>query len=242
VDTAVDVAREQADIILLEKDLGVLVKGVIQGRITYGNTIKYIKMAASSNFGNVFSVLVASAWLPFLPMLPIHILVQNLLYDFSQIAIPWDRMDKAFVSRPQRWEINDLMWFMIVMGPISSLFDMSTFTFMWVYFGWQTPAQQTYFQTGWFLEGLLTQTLIVHMIRTAQIPFIQSVARWPMLLSTTLVVGIGIYLPFSFLSGFLQMEAPPPIYFAYLAGVIIGYSLLTQVAKFIYIRIFHKWL
>ncbi len=174
VDGAVDIAREAADIILLEKSLMVLEEGVIEGRRTFANMLKYIKMTASSNFGNVFSVLVASAFLPFLPMLPLHLLIQNLLYDVSQVAIPFDNVDDEQIRKPQRWNPADLYRFMVFFGPISSIFDILTFCLMWWVFHANTPEHQTLFQSGWFVVGLLSQTLIVHMIRTRRIPFIQS--------------------------------------------------------------------
>ncbi|MGL5946250.1 MAG: magnesium-translocating P-type ATPase, partial [Sediminibacterium sp.] len=165
VDTAVDIAKESADIILLEKDLMVLRKGVIYGRRTFGNIIKYIKMTASSNFGNMFSMLGASAFLPFLPMLPVQLLTQNLLYDVSQISIPWDRMDEEFLKKPKKWDASGIQRFMIFIGPISSIFDYATFILMFFFFKANSPEQQSLFQSGWFVEGLLSQTLIVHMIR-----------------------------------------------------------------------------
>ena len=171
VDTAVDIAKEAADIILLEKSLMVLEEGVLEGRRTFANMLKYIKMTASSNFGNVFSVLVASAFIPFLPMLPMHLLVQNLLYDISQIAIPFDNVDEELLKQPQRWQPADVGRFMLFFGPISSIFDITTFALMWYVFDANTPDHQTLFQSGWFVVGLLTQTLIVHMIRTPKVPF-----------------------------------------------------------------------
>ena len=178
VDSAVDIAKENADIILLEKDLMVLEDGVLEGRKTFGNINKYIKMTASSNFGNMFSVMFASAFLPFLPMMPIHLLIQNLLYDISQTTIPFDRMDPEFLRKPRRWDASDLKRFMIYIGPISSIFDIVTYLVMWHVFGCNSPEHQSLFQSGWFIEGLLSQTLIVHMIRTRKIPFIQSRATW----------------------------------------------------------------
>lgn len=195
VDTAVDIAKESADLILLEKSLMVLEKGVIEGRRTFANMLKYIKMTASSNFGNVFSVLIASAFIPFLPMLPIHLLIQNLLYDVSQIVIPFDNVDEELIAKPQRWQPEEVGRFMVVFGPISSIFDMITFGLMWFVFSANTPEHQTLFQSGWFVVGLLTQTLIVHMIRTAQIPFIQSRAATPLLIMTAVIMCIGIFLP-----------------------------------------------
>ncbi|ORX89798.1 magnesium-translocating P-type ATPase [Basidiobolus meristosporus CBS 931.73] len=242
VDTGTDIAKESADIILLEKDLMVLVDGVIRGRITYGNTIKYIKMAISSNFGNVFSMLVASIWLPFLPMLPIQVLVQNLLYDISQIAIPWDRMDQDFLNTPKSWSAKGIIRFMAFIGPISSIFDVTTFIYMWFYFGCTTPDDQALFQSGWFVIGLLTQTLIVHMIRTPLIPFIQSRASLPLLLSTFAVMVIGFIIPFTPLKQALSMVTLPGMYYPYLFSALLAYCLLTQLIKAIYIWYFRTWL
>ncbi|CAG8539823.1 3290_t:CDS:2, partial [Dentiscutata erythropus] len=223
VDEGTDIAKESADIILLEKSLMVLAYGVIRGRLTYGNTIKYIKMAISSNFGNVFSVLVASVWLPFLPMAPIQLILQNLLYDISQISIPWDRMDPDFLVHPKRWSTKGIFWFMAFVGPWSSIFDILTFTFMWFYFQCNDANDAykvTLFQSAWFVEGLLTQTLIVHVIRTPKIPLLQSRAALPVVLSTLAIMAIGIALPFSPINGYLSMTPLPPIYFLYVAGVL----------------------
>ena len=213
VDGAVDIAREAADIILLEKSLMVLEEGVIEGRRTFANMLKYIKMTASSNFGNVFSVLVASAFLPFLPMLPLHLLIQNLLYDVSQVAIPFDNF-----------------------GPISSIFDILTFCLMWWVFHANTPETQTLFQSGWFVVGLLSQTLIVHMIRTRRVPFIQSCASWPLMIMTVIVMIVGIALPFSPLASYLQLQALPLSYFPWLVAILAGYMTLTQLVKGFYSR------
>lgn len=242
VDTAVDIAKESADIILLEKDLMVLRKGVIYGRRTFGNIIKYIKMTASSNFGNMFSMLGASAFLPFLPMLPIHLLIQNLLYDISQISIPWDSMDEEFLAKPQKWDASGISRFMVVIGPISSIFDYATFAILFFVFKANTPAHQTLFQTGWFVEGLLSQTLIVHMIRTRKIPFIQSWATTPVIALTTLVMLIGIAIPFSPLAGILKLTPLPLSYFPWLIGVLTGYCFLTQFVKNWFIKKFNQWL
>ncbi|ORX99356.1 magnesium-translocating P-type ATPase [Basidiobolus meristosporus CBS 931.73] len=242
VDTGTDIAKESADIILLEKDLMVLVDGVIRGRITYGNTIKYIKMAVSSNFGNVFSMLVASIWLPFLPMLPIQILVQNLLYDVSQIAIPWDRMDQDFLMKPRSWSAKGVLMFMLFIGPISSIFDITTYIYMWFYFGATATDDQSLFQTGCFVIGLLTQTLIVHMIRTPLIPFIQSRASLPLLLSTVAIMAIGFLIPFTPLKESLEMVTLPGMYYPYLFATLLAYCLLTQLIKSVYIWFFRTWL
>jgi P-type Mg2+ transporter len=242
VDTAVDIAKESADIILLEKDLMVLRKGVIYGRRTFGNIIKYIKMTASSNFGNMFSMLGASALFPFLPMLPIQILVQNLLYDFSQTSIPWDRMDKDYLETPKKWDASGIARFMMWIGPTSSIFDYATFALMFYFFKANSPDHQALFQTGWFVEGLLSQTLIVHLIRTRKIPFIQSWATAPVLALTTLIMAIGVFLPFSPLAPALKMVPLPMSYFPWLFGILIAYCLLTQAVKTWFIRKFDQWL
>ncbi|MEJ7566169.1 magnesium-translocating P-type ATPase [Acinetobacter baumannii] len=236
VDTAVDIAKESADLILLEKSLMVLEKGVIEGRRTFANMLKYIKMTASSNFGNVFSVLIASAFIPFLPMLPIHLLIQNLLYDVSQIVIPFDNVDEELIAKPQRWQPEEVGRFMVVFGPISSIFDMITFGLMWFVFSANTPEHQTLFQSGWFVVGLLTQTLIVHMIRTAQIPFIQSRAATPLLIMTAVIMCIGIFLPMGPLASYLKLQALPLSYFLYLPLILGAYMCVTQWVKKIYIR------
>jgi P-type Mg2+ transporter len=236
VDTAVDIAKEAADIILLEKSLMILEEGVLEGRKTFANMLKYIKMTASSNFGNVFSVLIASAFLPFLPMLPIHLLVQNLLYDISQVAIPFDNVDPEFLTKPQRWNPEGIGRFMVYFGPISSIFDISTFVLMWYVFGANTPEQQTLFQSGWFIEGLLSQTLIVHMIRTQKIPFIQSRGSWPLMGMTLLVMAMGIFIPMSPLASYFKLQPLPLSYFAFLVPILLAYAALTQAMKGWYTR------
>ena len=236
VDGAVDIAREAADIILLEKSLMVLEEGVIEGRRTFANMLKYIKMTASSNFGNVFSVLVASAFLPFLPMLPLHLLIQNLLYDISQVAIPFDNVDDEQIKAPQRWQAAELGRFMLCFGPISSLFDILTFGVMWWVFQANVPQAQTLFQSGWFVVGLLSQTLIVHMIRTRRVPFLQSRAAWPLLMMTMVVMATGIALPFSPLASYLSLQALPLSYFPWLVAILAGYMALTQWVKTVYSR------
>ena len=242
VDTAVDIAKESADIILLEKDLKVLRKGVIYGRRTFGNIIKYIKMTASSNFGNMFSMLGASALLPFLPMLPIQILVNNLLYDISQISIPWDRMDEDFLEKPQKWDAGGISRFMVIIGPISSIFDYATFALMYFFFKANSVEHQSMFQSGWFIESLLSQTLIVHMIRTKKIPFIQSWATAPVVALTSLVMAIAIFIPFSSFAGILKMEPLPLSYFPWLLAILVCYCVLTQLVKKWFIKQFNQWL
>ncbi|VVE69379.1 magnesium-translocating P-type ATPase [Pandoraea captiosa] len=238
VDTAVDIAKEAADLILLEKSLMVLEQGVIEGRRTFANMLKYIKMTASSNFGNVFSVLIASAFLPFLPMLPLQLLTQNLLYDLSQTTIPFDHVDSEQLTHPQRWNPADLSRFMVFFGPISSIFDVLTFVAMWHLFGANSTEHQTLFQSGWFVEGLLSQTLIVHLIRTRRLPFIQSRAAWPLLLMTGAVMLIGIMLPMSPFADTFRMQALPLAYFPMLAAILLAYAVLTQWMKGIFARRF----
>jgi len=242
VDTATDIAKESADIILLEKNLMVLEEGVIEGRITFGNIMKYIKMTASSNFGNVFSVLVASAFLPFLPMLPLQILVQNLLYDLSQLSIPFDRMDEEYLRQPRKWDAGDIGRFMVWIGPVSSVFDITTFWLMWHYFGAHDVAHQSLFQSGWFIEGLLSQTLVVHMIRTRRVPFLRSVASAPVLALTGAIMVVGMLIPYTGLGMRIGMQPLPGIYFAWLALTLASYCVLTQVVKTIYIRRYGTWL
>ena len=242
VDSAVDIAKESADIILLEKDLMVLEDGVLEGRKTFGNINKYIKMTASSNFGNMFSVMFASAFLPFLPMMPIHLLIQNLLYDISQTTIPFDRMDPEFLRKPRKWDASDLKRFMIYIGPISSIFDIVTYLVMWHVLGCNSPEHQSLFQSGWFIEGLLSQTLIVHMIRTRKIPFIQSRATWPVIGMTTLVMVIGIVIPFTSFGASIGLQALPLSYFPWLMGILLSYCVLTQLIKNWYVRRFSSWL
>ena len=242
VDSAVDIAKESADIILLEKDLMVLEDGVLEGRKTFGNINKYIKMTASSNFGNMFSVMFASPFLPFLPMMPIHLLIQNLLYDISQTTIPFDRMDPEFLRKPRRWDASDLKRFMIYIGPISSIFDIVTYLVMWHVFGCNNTEHQSLFQSGWFIEGLLSQTLIVHMIRTRKIPFIQSRATWPVIGMTSLVMIIGIAIPFTSFGASIGLQALPLSYFPWLVGILLSYCVLTQLVKNWYIKRFSSWL
>jgi len=215
---------------------------VVEGRRTFGNTIKYIKMTASSNFGNVFSVLVASAFLPFLPMLPVQLLTNNLLYDFSQTSIPWDDMDPEYLAVPRQWRAHDIGRFMLFIGPISSIFDIATFALMWYVLDANTMARQGLFQSGWFIESLLTQTLIVHMIRTAKVPFLQSRASWPVLLLTGAIMACGVALPFVPLGRALGFQPVPAAYFLWLTAILLGYSALTQVVKGWYIRRFGAWL
>ncbi len=236
VDSAVDIAKEAADIILLEKSLLVLDEGVVEGRTTFCNMLKYIRMTASSNFGNVLSVLVASAFLPFLPMLPLQLLVQNLLYDIGQTGIPFDNVDPELVTRPLKWNPADIGRFMRFFGPISSLFDIVTFAVMWWVFQANSAAQQTLFQSGWFVVGLLTQTLVVHMVRTPKLPFVQSRAAAPLLGMTAVIVALGLWLPWGPLAGYFKLQALPGAYYGWLLAILLGYGTLTTLMKRVYIR------
>ena len=236
VDTAVDIAKESADIILLEKNLMVLEEGVIEGRKVFGNIIKYIKMGASSNFGNMFSVLGASALLPFLPMAPIQILTNNLLYDFSQTAIPTDNVDEEYIAQPRKWDIANITRFMVMIGPISSIFDYMTYGIMYFVFHAHTPEQAPLFQTGWFVESLFSQTLIIHIIRTGKAPFFESRASLPLMLTSLIICGIGVWLPFSPFAHALGFVPLPTRYWYYLAGMILGYALLTHTVKMWFVK------
>ncbi|PTY05501.1 magnesium-translocating P-type ATPase [Opitutaceae bacterium EW11] len=242
VDTAVDVAKESADIILLEKSLLVLEDGIIEGRKVFGNIIKYIRMGASSNFGNMFSVVGGAYFLPFLPMAPIQVLVNNLLYDVSQVGIPLDHVDEEYLAKPRRWNIKSIRNFMFFVGPISSIFDYATFFLMLYFFGCiafkdpsATDAAKTHweqlFHTGWFVESLLTQTLIVHIIRTQRIPFIQSCASRTMLFTTVAVMACAAWLPYSPLAKTLGLVRLPAIYFVWIAGFLLVYSVMTHFVK-----------
>jgi len=242
VDSGVDVAKETADIVLLEKSLMVLEEGIMEGRKVFANIVKYIRMGASSNFGNMFSVLGASYLLPFLPMLPVQILANNLLYDFSQTGIPTDRVDEELVTKPLKWNIQNIKRFMVFIGPISSIFDYATFALMWFFFSCSaynapgaTAAQKEalahLFQTGWFVESLLTQTLIVHIIRTRRVPFFGSCASLPMTLTTVGIMAIGVWLPYSPFASALSLVPLPPVFWAWIVGFLVAYSILTHFVK-----------
>jgi len=249
VDNAVDIAKESADMILLEKNLMVLEEGVLEGRKVFVNIIKYVRMGASSNFGNMFSVLGASAWLPFLPMQPIQLLTNNLLYDFSQVPIPTDNVSAAQITRPRPWHMGEISKFIFFIGPISSIFDYSTYAVMWFVFKCKdvklTPelvakfgneaANHTYaaqlFNTGWFVESLMTQTLIIHVIRTNQIPFVQSRASWQLSMTSILIMMIGAVLPYSPLAGPLGFVPLPPMFWPILLITLLCYVALTQTIK-----------
>ncbi|HCL84356.1 MAG TPA: magnesium-translocating P-type ATPase [Chitinophagaceae bacterium] len=229
VDSAVDIAKESSDIILLENSLLVLEQGVAEGRRVFGNIIKYVKMAASSNFGNMFSVMGASAFLPYLPMLPIQVLTNNLLYDFSQTTIPTDNVDADWLIKPRKWAISELQRFILFIGPISSIFDYLTFYILWHFFDCRNnPAL---FHTGWFVESIFTQTLIIHVIRTNKIPFIESRASWPLIITSVIIVAAGAWLTVSPLAETLGFVRLPTLFWLWLAGILIGYVSLTQLVK-----------
>ncbi|HET6420147.1 MAG TPA: magnesium-translocating P-type ATPase [Geobacteraceae bacterium] len=242
VDSGVDVAKEAADIVLLEKNLLVLEEGIIEGRKVFANIVKYIRMGASSNFGNMFSVVGASYLLPFLPMLPVQVLMNNLLYDFSQTGIPTDSVDKELIAKPLKWNIDNIKRFMVFIGPVSSIFDYATFGLMWFFFncnlfvmattgGQSKETLARLFQTGWFVESLLTQTLIVHIIRTRKIPFFGSRASLHLTLTTLTIMAVGAWLPYSRFAGTLYMVPLPPIYWAWIVGFLFSYAFLTHIVK-----------
>ncbi|WP_304362639.1 magnesium-translocating P-type ATPase [Carnobacterium divergens] len=242
VDTAADITKEASSIILLEKSLTVLEDGVLEGRTVFGNMMKYIKMTVSSNFGNVFSVLVASAFLPFLPMLSIQLLVQNLIYDVAQLTIPWDRMDEEDLMKPAKWNTGNLMKFTLSIGPISSIFDILTFLLMYFVFHANTIGNQALFHSGWFVIGLITQTVVVHIIRTKKIPFIQSMASIPVTISTICVIVIAILIPDTALGGFFNFVALPTAYWKWMVLIVLAYGIAVQLVKTIYIKINKEWL
>ena len=240
VDTAVDIAKESADLILLEKDLMVLDGGVIEGRKVFANIIKYIRMGASSNFGNMFSVLGASAFLPFIPMAPIQILTNNMLYDFSQVPIPTDAVDEELVQLPRPWNIGEIKRFILCVGPISSIFDYTTFFVMLYLFKCWDPSRAPLFQTGWFVESLMTQTLIIHIIRTNKIPFLQSRASLSLTLTTLAIMAFGAWLPYSPLASSLGLVHLPGLYWPILMLTLLAYAGLTQSVKVWLLR--RKWI
>jgi Mg2+-importing ATPase len=233
VDTAVDIAKEAANVILLEKNLLVLEEGVLEGRKVFANILKYVRMGASSNFGNMFSVLGASIFLPFVPMAPIQILTNNLLYDFSQVPIPTDDVDPEQIARPRPWSMTQITRFILFVGPCSSIFDYTTFFIMLYGFGcWgDSKEQRELFQTGWFVESLLTQTLIIHVIRTYRLPFVNSRASWQLTLTTLVVMAIGIALPYSPLGPSLEFVPLPLWYWPLLVLTLVLYVVVTQGVK-----------
>ncbi len=231
VDSAVDIAKDSADVILLEKNLLVITDAVREGRAVFANILKYIRMGASSNFGNMFSVIGASAWLPFMPMAPIQILTNNLLYDFSQLPIPTDQVDVEQIATPRPWSMSALRRYILCIGPLSSIFDYTTFALLYFVLGANDKAHTALFQTGWFVESLLTQTLVIHVIRTNKIPFIQSFPSWQLLTTTLIVLAVGLWLPVSPFASALGFVALPAAYWPLLIGTVAAYLLLTQFVK-----------
>ncbi|AGM25320.1 magnesium-translocating P-type ATPase [Spiroplasma chrysopicola] len=246
VDNATDIVKEASDLILLEKSLNVIEEGIVEGRKVFGNILKYIKITIASQFGNVFSVLVASAWLPFTPMMPVQLLFQNLLYDISQFAIAFDRVDSSFLAKPQRWTTKDFLPFALINGPVSSIFDIVTFAVLYIGYDVKNhvddPSAIAMFNAGWFIEGLLTQILVVQMFRTEKIPFIQSRSPWPVNVMTGLLCAIGFTIPFTVLGANMSMVSPPYSFIGIVIAIIISYCLLSQLVKMGYIKIFKKWL
>jgi len=231
VDTGVDIAKEAADIILLEKSLTVVSDGMMEGRKVFCNILKYVRMGASSNFGNMFSVLGASVFLPFVPMAPLQILTNNLLYDFSQVPIPTDAVDPELIAAPRPWSMREITRFILFIGPCSSVFDYTTYFIMLYVFNCWDPSRASLFQTGWFVESLLTQTLIIHVIRTNRIPFLQSRASAPLVATTVGIILLGMWLPFSPVARALGFARLPPHYWPFLAATLLAYVMLTQAVK-----------
>ena len=242
VDTAVDIAKETADIILLEKDLNVLEEGVINGRKTFTNILKYIKMAASGNFGNMLSIVVASIFLPFLPMLPIHVLIQNLLNDFAQIGMPFDNVDQEYLSKPKQWNTNGIKKFMFAFGIISSILDVLCFAILWFVMGFNTIEKQTLFQTGWFTFGIISQTLIIHMIRTNKIPFVTSKSSIQLLISTVTITIITCIIAFTNIAVIFDLRRLPLVYLVDIMVLMIIYIVAIQIYKKIYMKSNEEWL
>ena len=243
VNTATDIAKEASDIILLKKSLSVVFNGVIEGRKVYGNIIKYMKMALSSDFGDVFSIFIASIFLPFLPLLPIQMLIQDFLYDFSQIAIPYDDVDEEFLVKPRKWDTKGLSTFMNVMGPISSVIDVFAFLVFWFILGYNSTASESYFQTAWFVECLISETLIIHFVRTSKVPFVQSRAN-PILTALTMVTIIGTIVTPIILHNVtaFNFEILPPLYYLIVLVLVMAYAILVQVVKKWYIKKYGDWL
>ena len=242
VDTAVDIAKETADIILLEKDLNVLEEGVVTGRKTFTNLLKYIKMATSGNFGNMLSVILASIFLPFLPMLPVHILIQNLLNDFAQIGMPFDNVDSEYIKKPKTWNTKGIKKFMFAFGIISTALDMLCFAVLWFIFKYNNVGSAVLFQSGWFVFGILSQTLIIHMIRTNKIPFIQSKSSKQLIVSTLAIVVITILISFTSIATIFDLSKLPYNYLLWIVALMFVYVVLIQLYKKVYLRKGRNWL
>ena len=241
VDNAVDIAKEVADIILLEKDLMVLDEGVVEGRSTFANMSKYLKMSVSGNFGNMFSVLIASIFLPFLPMLPVHILVQNLLNDFAQLGMPFDHVESKYIEKPKKWDLGGIRGFMVSFGLLSTVLDVLCFLVLWFIFGYNNPEMAGYFQCGWFMFGVLSQTMVIHTIRTPKIPFIHDRASIQLTLSTLAVIAVTLIIGFTGVSAFFSLPTMPISYMLWLAGLMVVYMIFAQIMKVIYIKRHKDW-
>ena len=242
VDNAVDIAKEVADIILLEKDLMVLDEGVIEGRSTFANMSKYLKMSVSGNFGNMFSVLIASIFLPFLPMLPIHILVQNLLNDFAQLGMPFDHVESNYIEKPKKWDLSGIKSFMVIFGLLSTVLDVLCFLVLWNVFKFNTPEMAGYFQCGWFMFGVLSQTMVIHTIRTPKFPFVKDRASIQLTISTIAVIAVTLLIGFTGISTLFSMPTMPIAYMLWLAILMIVYMIFAQILKTIYIKKHKDWL
>ena len=241
VDNAVDIAKEVADIILLEKDLMVLDEGVVEGRSTFANMSKYLKMSVSGNFGNMFSVLIASIFLPFLPMLPIHILVQNLLNDFAQLGMPFDHVESKYIEKPKKWDLGGIKGFMVSFGLLSTVLDVLCFLVLWFVFGYNNPDMAGYFQCGWFMFGVISQTMVIHTIRTPKLPFINDRASVQLTLSTLAVIAVTLIIGFTKVSSLFSLPVMPISYMLWLAILMVVYMIFAQIMKVIYIKRHKDW-
>ena len=241
VDNAVDIAKEVADIILLEKDLNVLDEGVVEGRTTFANMSKYLKMSVSGNFGNMFSVLIASIFLPFLPMLPVHILVQNLLNDFAQLGMPFDHVESRYIERPKKWDLKGIRSFMVSFGLLSTVLDVLCFLVLWYVFKFNCEDMAGYFQCGWFMFGVISQTMVIHTIRTPKLPFIHDRASIQLSLSTAAIIAITMLIGFTGISTFFTMPTITIMYLPWLLILMLVYMILAQIMKTVYIKRHHDW-
>ena len=241
VDNAVDIAKEVADIILLEKDLNVLDEGVVEGRTTFANMSKYLKMSVSGNFGNMFSVLIASIFLPFLPMLPVHILVQNLLNDFAQLGMPFDHVESRYIERPKKWDLKGIRSFMVSFGLLSTVLDVLCFLVLWFVFKFNCEDMAGYFQCGWFMFGVISQTMVIHTIRTPKLPFIHDRASVQLSLSTAAIIAITMLIGFTGISTFFTMPTITIMYLPWLLILMLVYMILAQIMKTVYIKRHHDW-
>lgn len=239
VDSGASIAKDFADIILLEKDLNVLVAGVERGRLTFANTMKYIKMSVVANVGSILSLLIATLALGYEPLTPRQLVTQNFLYNVGQIAIPWDNMEEDYVKTPQKWSLKGLATFILWNGPVCSLCDISALLFIWFYYG---AHSESLFRSAWFVEGLLMQTLIIHLIRTEKIPFIQEIASWPVICSTVVISAIGISIPCTSIGDVMGFATLPLSYFGFLVVLFIGYFTVGQIVKRVYIHVYKTWL